>query len=154
PFVHMLLLTDRREGVAPTIASRCQHVRFDPLAPARIAERLHGVDEQRALACARLSLGDGSRAQLLASDDGAAMRAAAEAFVRSALARETHRREWLGMLERANAAGEAAGALEQERLAADLELLPAKERKRLQRESADSRRRRERRARAQALDAM
>ena len=39
-FVHLLLLTDRREDVLATIASRCQPVRFDPLAPARIAERL------------------------------------------------------------------------------------------------------------------
>src|SRR6185312_4162783 len=32
-FVHLLLLTDRREDVLPTIASRCQPVRFDPLPP-------------------------------------------------------------------------------------------------------------------------
>ena len=35
PFVHLVLLTDRREDVLPTIASRCQAVRFDPLPPAR-----------------------------------------------------------------------------------------------------------------------
>ena len=35
PFVHLLLLTERREDVLPTIASRCQHVRFDPLPPER-----------------------------------------------------------------------------------------------------------------------
>ena len=39
-FVHLLLLTDRREDVLATIASRCQQVRFDPLPPARMAERL------------------------------------------------------------------------------------------------------------------
>src|SRR5205807_9370302 len=41
-FVHMLLLTDRRAGVAPTIASRCQHVRFTPLPAARLATELEG----------------------------------------------------------------------------------------------------------------
>ena len=47
-FVHLLLLTDRREDVLATIASRCQHVRFDPLPPARIAERLEGSEPERA----------------------------------------------------------------------------------------------------------
>src|SRR5271167_3974931 len=39
-YVHLLLLTDRREDMLSTISSRCQHVRFDPLPPARIAELL------------------------------------------------------------------------------------------------------------------
>ena len=30
-FTHLLLLADSREEVLATIASRCQHVRFDPL---------------------------------------------------------------------------------------------------------------------------
>jgi DNA polymerase III subunit delta' len=156
-FVHMLLLTDRREGVAPTIASRCQHVRFDPLAPERIAERLgelDGVEGETALACARLSLGDAAHARALASARGAAMRDAAEGFVRGALAGETERRQWLSMLEQAGAAGEAVAHDAQERLQDELELLPAKERKRFERESTEARRRGERRARTGALDAM
>jgi DNA polymerase-3 subunit delta' len=153
-FVHMLLLTDRRAGVAPTIASRCQHVRFDPLAPALIAERLTGVEGERALACARLSLGDTARAELLASERGGAMRAAAEAFVRGALAADTEQRQWLEMLVHAKAAGEAVGEAAKDRLESELELLPSKERKRFERETADSRRRGERRARLAALDTM
>ncbi|HEX4564827.1 MAG TPA: hypothetical protein VH115_10255 [Solirubrobacteraceae bacterium] len=156
-FVHMLLLTDRREGVAPTIASRCQHVRFDPLPAARIAaelEELDGVDAERALACARLSLGDAAHARVLAGARGEAMRAAAERFVRSALAGETAERPWLVLLERANAAGEAVGEEAQERLQDELELLPSKERKRFERESTEARRRGERRARTRALDEM
>src|ERR1700689_1305470 len=86
PFVHLVLLTDRREDVLPTIASRCQAVRFDPLAPALIAERLlatrarqdraEGADpgDAEALAvatadaqaCARLALGDARLAARLA----------------------------------------------------------------------------------------
>jgi DNA polymerase III subunit delta' len=153
-FVHMLLLTDRRASVAPTIASRCQHVRFYPLAPQLIAERLGGVDGERALACARLSLGDRTRAELLASERGEAMRVAAEAFVRGALAGDTEERQWLALLARAKAAGEAVGEAAQERLEGELELLPSKERKRFERETADSRKRGERRARTDALEEM
>src|SRR5271166_3834292 len=43
-FVHLLLLTDRREDVLATVASRCQPARFDPLPPARMAERLEGSE--------------------------------------------------------------------------------------------------------------
>ncbi len=55
-----------------TVVSRCQLVRFDPLPPARIAQALEaeGVEPARALACARLALGNGERARLLASEEG------------------------------------------------------------------------------------
>src|SRR5271165_1726288 len=78
PFVHLLLLTDHREDVLQTVASRCQQVRFDPPPAARLAERLGLSDAQRAQACARLALGDASLARLLASDEGAALRSGAE----------------------------------------------------------------------------
>jgi DNA polymerase-3 subunit delta' len=153
-FVHLLLLTDRREDVLATIASRCQPVRFDPLPPQRIAETLSAIDGDRALACARLALGDARLAQRLASEQGAALRSAAESFVRGALAGETGQRPWLAMLDAAKAAGASAGEDAQSRLAEDLELVPAKERKRFERESLDAQRRAERRARTQALDQM
>src|SRR5439155_11352457 len=59
-FVHIVLLTDRPAEVMPTIASRCQLVRFDPLPPARIAAGLveRGADPAAAGACARPALGD------------------------------------------------------------------------------------------------
>jgi DNA polymerase-3 subunit delta' len=153
-FVHLLLLTDRREDVLATIVSRCQPVRFDPLAPARIAETLRDVDEQRALACARLALGDAQLAARLAGGQGAALRASAEGFVRSAVAGRTAARPWLAMLDAAKAAGTSAGEEAQRRLAGDLELVPAKERKRFEREALEARRRGERRARTRALDQM
>jgi DNA polymerase-3 subunit delta' len=151
-FVHLLLLTDRRADVLATIASRCQPVRFDPLPAERIAERLGELPEGRAQACARLALGDARLAARLASEQGAPLRAAAEAFARSALAGTSGERRWLAMLEACKAAGVSAGERAQERLAGELELVPAKERKRYEREALEARRRGERRARTQALD--
>jgi DNA polymerase-3 subunit delta' len=151
-FVHLLLLTDRRADVLATIASRCQPVRFDPLPSQRIAERLGEVDADRAQACARLALGDSRLAARLASEQGAALRASAEGFVRAALAATTAQRPWIAMLEAAKSAGASAGERAQKKLADDLELVPVKERKRYEREGLDARRRGERRARTQALD--
>jgi DNA polymerase III subunit delta' len=151
-FVHLLLLSERPEEVLPTIASRCQHVRFDPLPPARIAEQLRGRDAQRLLACSRLALGDAGRAALLASPEGESLRAGAEAFVRSSLAGDTAHRPWLELLEAARAAGGRAGGEVEQRIAEELELIPQKERKRHEREGLEARRRVERRARTRALD--
>ncbi|HSZ14059.1 MAG TPA: hypothetical protein VK790_08480 [Solirubrobacteraceae bacterium] len=150
-FTHLLLLADRREDVLATIASRCLAVRFDPLPSALIARRLSGGDD-RALACARLALGDAGVAELLAGEQGDALRARAEDFVRSAMAGATDRRLWLGLLDVAKAAGAAAGERAQERLEQELELVPSKERKRYEREGAEARRRGERRTRTRTLD--
>jgi DNA polymerase III subunit delta' len=151
-FVHLLLLTDRLQDVLPTIASRCQHVRFDPLPPARIAASLQGIEPERAEACARLSLGDARLAARLASEQCQALRLGAESFVRCAFAGKSGERRWTGLLEVAKAAGAAAGEQAEERLERELELVPSKERKRYEREGADARRRAERRARTQALE--
>jgi DNA polymerase-3 subunit delta' len=151
-FAHLLLLTDRREDVLATISSRCQLVRFDPLPPARIAQGLKGVEDERAQACARLASGDARTAMLLASEDGAALRASAEAFVRMALAGATGERPWTGLVDAARAAGTRAGEEALQRTASELELVPSKERKRYEREGLEARRRGERRVRRQTLD--
>jgi DNA polymerase-3 subunit delta' len=154
-FVHLLLLTDRREDVLATISSRCQHVRFDPLPSARIAAALTGLNDSepdRAQACARLASGDASLAQRLAGEEGGALRASAERFVRSALAGATGERPWIGLLDVAKAAGASAGERANERLELELELVAPKERKRYEREALEARRRTERRARTLTLD--
>jgi DNA polymerase-3 subunit delta' len=151
-FAHLLLLTDRREDVMATIASRCQQVRFDPLPSHVIAERLQGVAGDRAQACARLAAGNARLAARLASEEGGALRASAEDFVRSTLAGSTAGRPWMGLLELAKAAGLSAGEREQEQTAGELELLPSRERKRYERERMEASRRGERRVRTQTLD--
>jgi DNA polymerase-3 subunit delta' len=154
-FVHLLLLSDRREDVLATITSRCQNVRFDPLPASVIAERLAskgGVEEQRAQACARLAFGDARLAARLAEEEGGALRASAEGFVRGALGGSTGGRPWIGLLDVAKAAGAKVGEDAQERVARELELVPSKERKRYEREGLDARRRGERRMRTRTLD--
>jgi DNA polymerase-3 subunit delta' len=151
-FVHLLLLTDRREDVLATIASRCQQVRFDPLPSERIASALAGVEGDGARACARLAMGDAVLAARLAGKEGAALRESAEGFVRSAIAGSSGSRPWLGLLEAARGAGARAGEAAQEQMADELEMVPGRERKRHEREGLEARRRGERRVRTETLD--
>lgn len=151
-FAHLILLSDRWEDVLPTLVSRCQKVRFDPLPASVIAEGLTGVEPERALACARLSMGDAGLAGRLAGDEGSALRRAAEGYIRAALARETQGRPWQALLAAAKTAQERAGELAEERIAGELELLPSKERKRHEREGLEARRRAERRAKRETLE--
>ena len=85
-FAHLVLLTDRPGDVLPTIASRCQPVRFDAPPPEELEATLSSrVAPETARACARLALGDGDRALALALGEGPALRAAAEAYARGCL---------------------------------------------------------------------
>jgi DNA polymerase-3 subunit delta' len=154
PYAHLILLTSRPGKVLPTIASRCQHVRFTAPAPAQIAERLerHGVPPEPARACARLGLGDVERAMRLALGDGPALRAGAEAFARAALAGDLVGRPWLAVIARAREHGAKAQADVEARVAQDAELVPEKERRRVEREGAERARRAARRAMQTALD--
>jgi DNA polymerase-3 subunit delta' len=152
PFAHLLLLTERREDVLATIASRCLQVRFDPLAPSVIARGLVGVEGEHALACARLAQGDAGLAARLAGEEGAALRERAQELVRWVLEHESEGRPWMALLEAARTAGSRSAQEAQERMAGELELVPSRERKRHEREAADATRRGERRARTQTLD--
>src|SRR4051794_29464700 len=101
-FVHLILLTDALGRVLETVVSRCQPVRFDPLPAARIAAALEaeGVEAGVAEACARLALGNASRARLLASPEGAELRAEVDAFAGATLDGEPGE-SWRPLLERA-----------------------------------------------------
>jgi DNA polymerase III subunit delta' len=154
-FVHLVLLTDRLGEVLPTIRSRCQLVRFDALSVGLLAQRVgrHGVAPAQADACARLALGDGERALELALGDGPALRAGGEAFARAALAGQTaQQRPWAELLAvRRRRGEEAVGELEA-RLADELEVVPRRERKRLENSYAERIRRTRRRVETGALD--
>jgi DNA polymerase-3 subunit delta' len=151
-FAHLVLLTDRPGEILPTIASRCQHVRFDAPSADEMASRLAGIEPTIAQACARLSLGDAERAARLAFGDGPKLRASAEAFARGALHDDLAGRPWLGILARAKALGDEAQAAVEERVAGELDYLPPRERKRAEREGGEAAKRAARRARAGALD--
>jgi DNA polymerase-3 subunit delta' len=155
-FVHLILLAEHREDVLPTIASRCQQVRFDPL-PAELVERrlresLGDVEPSTASACARLCGGDAPLAERLASEQGAALRRCAQAVASSALGGDADRSAWRQLLDAAKQAGEQAGQRVLEQLQAQAQLLPTKERRKHEREGAEAVRRAERRARAATLD--
>lgn len=158
-FVHLILLAEHLQDVLPTIASRCQHVRFDAPSSEWLEQRLlelHGAsfgnDPLRAAACARLSGGDAALAELLVGEEGEALRACAERFVRAALAGRSEEHVWGDLLAVAKRAGEQAAATAGERLRSEAESLPASERRRHEREGADAVRRAERRARSLTLE--
>ena len=154
-YVVLILITDRADQVLPTIASRCQSVRFDALPPSRLAAALaaEGVAEPTARACASLALGDGERARFLAGEEGAALRAVAEAYAEASLHGDAAQaKPWLEVLKIAGVQGaHAREALESAR-DRELELIPKKEQKRKTSEYEDRIKRAERRARTHALD--
>src|SRR3954454_8673016 len=125
-FAHLILLTSRPGNVLPTIASRCQAVRFDAASSEQIAAQLerHGVAPETAGACARLALGDAERALALALADGPALRAGAEALARGALADRLASRPWTGLLDVARDRGDAAAGDVRGAVAEQLEFLP------------------------------
>jgi DNA polymerase-3 subunit delta' len=152
-FAHLLLLTDRPGEVLPTIWSRCQEVRFDAPPVEQLEATLASrVDQHTAHACARLALGDGDRALALALGEGPALRAAAEALARAALAGDVSGAPWTAILGRARKLGDAAQHEVEQRAKEDAEILPQRERRRAEREGADAAKRAGRRARATALD--
>ncbi len=154
-FVHLILLTDRLGEVMPTIRSRCQLVRFDPAPIERVAGDLEakGMNYRTALACARLSLGDASKALELASPEGETLRSAGESFARSALAGDVAtRRPWTELLESVRGRGEALRSELEVRAGAELELHSRRDQKRAQTEWGERIRRARRRLETATLD--
>jgi DNA polymerase-3 subunit delta' len=159
PFVHLILLTDSLGQVIPTVLSRCQLVRFDPLPAPRIAEDLvrEGVPANQAEACARLALGNGARARFLASEDGQALRADVDRLVASALAgggrAAAEPEAWRGLLDRAEERRAAAEERIAEQAAARLASEPkGRERGAIEKQFEDAAKRDGRRARTEVLE--
>lgn len=153
-FVHLILLTSRLGEVLPTVASRCQLVRFEAPSAPRLQAHLEeeGVEPATAEACARLSLGDRERARALALGDGPELRSAAEAFAVAALAGELDGQPWQPLLEIAKRSGErTAGALEESHRE-EAEFVARSERARHDREHGERVKRAQRRSSAATLD--
>ena len=153
-FAHLILLTSRPGEVLPTIASRCQPVRFDAPGVDEIAARLErqGVAPEPAQACARLGLGDGARALALALGDGPALRSGAEAVARGALRGESAGRPWMVLWEQARAAASQAAAQVDAVLDGELAYAISKDHGRMRREAGERAKRAARRAQTAALD--
>ena len=154
PFAHLVLLTDRPANVLPTIASRCQLVRFEAAGEEALTAQLgrHGVPETQARACARLARGDAEAALALALGDGPALRGAAEAFARACVRGDLAGAPWSALLTRSRSNGEQAGRAVTERVESEAGYLPGREARRAKREGETEARRADRRARAAALD--
>jgi DNA polymerase-3 subunit delta' len=153
-YVHLILITDRLGEVMPTIRSRCQIVRFEgPSIEELVAElREGGVGPAAAAAYARLGLGGAGRARELASDDGAAIRAAAEGFARACVDGSLSDEPWAALMAAVRARGERTAAGLEAGKAADLELQSRRDRKRVETEWDEQIRRSRRRAETAGLD--
>jgi len=84
----IILTTSHREGLLPTILSRCQEIRFDPLTENQIASALvsrNSVDKDRATLVARLANGSYTRAVELLDEALQEDRGHVVSFLRSAL---------------------------------------------------------------------
>jgi len=129
-------------------------VRFDAPSVDELAQRLgrQGVPPEQAKACARLALGDAKRAVALALGEGPALRAGAEAFARAAVRGDLVARPWLEVLAQARARGDRALAEVEAAGADELELVPKKERRRIERETGERAKRAHRRAQTAGLD--
>ncbi len=155
-YVVLLLLTDRPTQVLPTIASRCQPVRFDAPPPEELAARLERAGRRaRAGAGRGAALARRRRAGARARPGRRAGAARPRRGVRArpaAPAATGAERPWLALLEAAAARGAAARTAHEERLAEELQFLPKKEHKRRETEVGEQARRADRRAQTAALD--
>ncbi|MBO0768618.1 MAG: hypothetical protein J2O48_08040 [Solirubrobacterales bacterium] len=144
-FVHIILITDRLGDMVATIRSRCQLVRFDGPDVEQLAAEV-------GQACALLSLGDAGVARELASEDGAALRDAAEGFVVSVLGgRAALEAPWEPVLAAVKARGERTAAELEAQAAAELEVVSRKDRRRVEKEWDDRAKRVRRRTETGAL---
>jgi len=96
----LILTTSYPERLLPTIVSRCQHIRFDPLSEQQIAEALRtqrGIDEKRASRIARRANGNYSLAlDILSKEEGNQQFSAAD-FLRTVVYKS--RKEIIQMID-------------------------------------------------------
>ena len=154
-YAHLILLAGRVSDVLPTVRSRCLAVRFESLSPDQLAEQLvheDGIPQDTARACARLARGDARLARALAEPSGAALRDAAESYIRAAVAGDLRDHPWQLLLRQSREGGADAA----QALAEDVEeragFLPAKDGKKLRKDGEAAGKRAQRRAATALLD--
>jgi DNA polymerase III subunit delta' len=159
-FVHHLLISVEPELLLGTVRSRCQEVRFRPLADEAVQAGLEsrglGEDDDERRAAARLSGGDPRQAEFLVGEQGRALRALAAEIAEAALSGGLADAPWRRMLAAAEDTGAAAGEETVARLAAiaaDTGQDEGRAGRRSAREAEEAGRRTARRARTEALDA-
>jgi DNA polymerase-3 subunit delta' len=154
PFAHLILLTAEPAALLETVTSRCAPVRFAPLPPDAVEQRLadaRDATQPERAAVSRLCGGDVERARFLLSPPGRELRARAEGCARAARAGSSGGRPWLSVLEAAEAAGERAGEEAAMRVRERAEAAGAPEGRR-RREAEGAARRAARAGRTEALD--
>jgi DNA polymerase-3 subunit delta' len=159
-YVHLVLITSEPTALLETVRSRCQPVRFAPLADdaveARLAELGLGADPLERRAAARLAAGDPERAAFLVGAEGRELRDAAQACVAGARSGELGDAPWTRVLDAAEAAGTEAGEAARAGVAALAveagESVTGSGAGRRNREAEEAAKRAARRARTQALD--
>ncbi len=154
-YVHLILITDDLAQVMPTIRSRCQLVRFEPLSDEELAGQLQatGVPPQTAEALAKLGFGDAGRARALADADGEALRGQAIALTRAALAgAASTQTAWAPLLKAVKGRGESFRTELEQQAENEITLYPKKEQARVRREWEERIKRGQRRVQTAALD--
>jgi DNA polymerase-3 subunit delta' len=158
-FVHLLLISAEPELLLETVRSRCQMVRFRPLAEEAVVEALEarglgdGAEERRA--AARLAGGDPRRAEYLVSEQGRELRAVAADCAGVALSGELGDAPWRRLVATAEATGASAGEEAAARLvaiSAEAGETEGRAARRAAREAEEAGKRASRRARTEALD--
>jgi DNA polymerase-3 subunit delta' len=154
PFAHFLLLCERAGEVAPTIRSRCRFMQVEPRPLTEISHELEGtgVMPETATMAARLAGGDADEARELASERGRRLLEVAMTFAGAALAGDLEGCPWEAVVELGRDSGKLAEVEVEDTVADELEFVPAKERKRTEREGAERARRARRRAESAALE--
>ena len=155
PFAHLVLLTSRPADLLPTVASRCQPVRFDAPPAEEIAARLAAAGRRRRPPRTRARASASATPSAPWRSPPATVPRCARRAPTSPARRCTT--TCSGARGSRSSPSPAAAATPRRReieaaVAADLELLPKKDRKRAEREAADAARRAARRARTGALD--
>lgn len=156
PYAHFILIAAEPSRVLPTIVSRCQQVRFEPISAVELARALEadGLAPEVAFSVAALSNGDAQQARWLASEAGEQVRTDAGRIVAAALRHASGvKRPWRAVAQSAADAGTAA---EQQSLQAAepmLEALPkGRERNAKTKEAEQAAHRAGRHARTASLD--